>query len=212
MYIRHEVIKPLSSLSDWMTIAIDEKDAVKFKPFKYCIDKVINASDSLIAADSEFNIDRTECNVQEVIQAVIEIYGTVYRNVEWRVNVDKQVGKQLLDKKGVSMVISNIIDNAIKYNGCAIPKISVSCVRKDNLLEMKITDNGPGIEKRYLKKIFLSDFRVPTNVKKIKTGMGMGLPLARKIVKAHGGEIWAESEFGKGCCIVVQIPIFEYGA
>ncbi|MBR2980859.1 MAG: ATP-binding protein, partial [Odoribacter sp.] len=82
---------------------------------------------------------------------------------------------------------------------------------KDNLFEMKITDNGPGIEKCYLKKIFISYFRIPTNIKKMKTGMGIGLPLAKKIVNAHGGEIWAESEFGKGCCIVVQIPIFDYG-
>lgn len=212
MYIRHEVIKPLSSLSDWMTIAIDEKDAVKFKPFKYCIDKVINASDSLIAADSEFNIDRTECNVQEVIQAVIEIYGTVYRNVKWSVNVDEQVGKQFLDKRGIYVVVRNIIDNAIKYNDKAVPEISVYCVRKDNLLEMKISDNGPGIEKRYLKKIFIPYFRIPTNIRKFKTGMGIGLSLAKKIVNAHGGEIWVEKEFSKGCCIVVQIPIFEYGA
>lgn len=212
MYIRHEVIKPLSSLSDWMTIAIDEKDAVKFKPFKYCIDKVINASDSLIAADSEFNIDRTECNVKEVIQAVIEIYGTVYRNVKWSVNVDEQVGKQFLDKRGIYVVVRNIIDNAIKYNDKAVPEISVYCVRKDNLLEMKISDNGPGIEKRYLKKIFIPYFRIPTNIRKFKTGMGIGLSLAKKIVNAHGGEIWVEKEFSKGCCIVVQIPIFEYGA
>lgn len=210
-YIRHEVIKPLVSLSDRMAIAIDEKDTLQFKPFKNCIDKIINASDTLLAADSEFNIDRTECNVQELIQSVIEIYGTVYRNVKWSVNVDEQVDKQLLDKRDMLMVISNIIDNAIKYNDKAIPEILVSCVGKDNLFEMKITDNGPGIEKRYLKKIFISYFRIPTNIKKMKTGMGIGLPLAKKIVNAHGGEIWAESEFGKGCCIVVQIPIFDYG-
>ena len=210
-YIKHEVVKPLTMLAERVGFIAEEENNTKLEDVKNYIAKVINASNVLLVADSELNINKEECDLQQIINTVVMIYGSVYRNVEWSVNVDKSVGKHLLDKNCMAIVVSNVVDNAIKYNNNAIPKISVYCECNNNLLEIKITDDGPGIEKRYLQKIFLPYFRIPTTIEKIKTGMGMGLPLAKKIVKAHGGEIWAESEFGKGCCIVVQIPIFDYG-
>ena len=208
-YIRHEVVKPLTMLAKKVEFIAEKENNTNLVDVKNYIEKVINASYLFIAADSEFNVNKEECDIKQIINAVIKIYGSVYRNVEWSVNVDKRVGKQFLDKNGVSVLVGNIVDNAIKYNDKAIPEISISCVRNDSLIEIKIADNGPGIEKPYLQKIFLDDFRIPTHINKSKTGMGMGLALAKKIVKAHGGKVWAESVFGKGTIIVAQLPIIE---
>lgn len=208
-YLKHEVVKPLSGLSQRVDFMIEAEKSTELTYVKNYIDKVINASILFTCADSEINIDRRICDIQRIFLSVVNIYSSMYRNVKWSINVDEGVREQYLDYNSVSLVISNIVDNAIKFNDNAIPEISLSCVRNDNMIELKIADNGPGIEKRYLKKIFLQNFRIPTSIEKSKTGMGIGLSFVKKIVKAHGGEVWAESVFGKGTIIVAQLPIIE---
>ena len=111
------------------------------------------------------------------------------------------------DPLHLSNVFSNLIDNAIKYNAGA-PVIEVQATRtKNNRLEISISDNGIGISKEQLLRIFEKFYRVPTgNVHNVK-GFGLGLFYVKSVIKAHHGKIFARSEEGKGTTMTIQLPV-----
>jgi two-component system phosphate regulon sensor histidine kinase PhoR len=111
------------------------------------------------------------------------------------------------DPLHLSNVFSNLIDNGIKYNE-KIPEVEIEAVLiKSNRLEIRFSDNGIGISKEQLPRIFEKFYRVPTgNVHNVK-GFGLGLFYVSSVIKAHHGKIYALSESGKGTTMVVQLPV-----
>jgi len=111
------------------------------------------------------------------------------------------------DKLHISSVIYNLLDNALKYSGNnAIVTINLS-MPLNNVVELIIKDNGIGIAKQFLYKIFDKFFRVPTgDVHNIK-GYGLGLSYVNHIIRQHNGSISVQSELGKGSKFIVLLPI-----
>ena len=111
------------------------------------------------------------------------------------------------DALHVSNVISNLLDNAMKYNENA-PKIQVSLsLLNPAVIQISISDNGIGIGKEQLKRIFDKFYRVPTgNIHNVK-GFGLGLFYVKSVVRAHKGQITAQSEIGKGTTIILTLPV-----
>ena len=110
------------------------------------------------------------------------------------------------DPKRLKQVVRNIVDNAIKYSPLG-GLIVVRCeVRRQDVV-VTISDQGVGISPEDLIPLFEKYFRVkaPTGVH--VPGTGLGLPVAREIVEAHGGRIWAESKVGEGTSISFSIPL-----
>jgi two-component system phosphate regulon sensor histidine kinase PhoR len=107
----------------------------------------------------------------------------------------------------LSNVISNLIDNATKYNnGKPIIKVSLKLLGIDKV-EITIEDNGIGISKDQLPRIFDKFYRVPTgNVHNVK-GYGLGLFYVKSVVKAHKGKIFAESKPGLGTTMTIILPV-----
>ncbi len=107
------------------------------------------------------------------------------------------------DMYRIEQVLSNLINNALKY----APKteLRISAKREGNLVHIIFSDTGKGIEPENLDKIFQRFERV------IGTdhvgGLGLGLYISRQIIEAHGGEIWAESESGKGSNFHIELPL-----
>ena len=105
----------------------------------------------------------------------------------------------------ISSVIYNLLDNALKYSGSnAIIDIALS-TPLNNIIELKIKDNGIGIENTFQKKIFEKFFRVPTGDTHNVKGYGLGLSYVSHIVKQHQGEIEVESVLGKGSTFTVRL-------
>ncbi len=103
------------------------------------------------------------------------------------------------------LVLKNLIENAMKYNNSSRPKIHVSSkVREDGLCEIAVQDNGIGIEKDFHNKIF--DMFQRLHIRKEYKGAGLGLSISKKIVKNLGGDIWVESEEGKGSKFSFTVP------
>jgi two-component system phosphate regulon sensor histidine kinase PhoR len=103
-------------------------------------------------------------------------------------------------------VIVNILDNAVKYSTEA-PKIDVSTEVVKNSIIVKIQDQGAGMSKAVLKKVFEKFYREHTgNIHNVK-GHGLGLAYVKKIVDDHQGEVYAESEKGKGSTFYIKLPL-----
>ena len=109
------------------------------------------------------------------------------------------------DKKGIERVVLNIISNAIKYtpeNG--VIKIYVGFVYNDAYI--KVIDNGIGIPKDEIPKVFERFYRVDKSKTREMGGTGLGLPIAKEILDQNEGKIDIKSEFGKGTEVVIRIP------
>jgi PAS domain S-box-containing protein len=109
-----------------------------------------------------------------------------------------------VDEQLMVQLFQNLISNAIKYRRDESPKIHISAKKEDKQWVFSVKDNGIGISEKHLEKIFTIFQRLHTNEE--YEGTGIGLAIAQKIVHQHNGEIWAESELGKGTTFYFTIP------
>ena len=106
----------------------------------------------------------------------------------------------------LSLVLSNLLDNAIKYRSDT-PNISVETSEWNNLLQIKVKDNGIGIPAKELPYIFDQYYRVSTGDVHDVKGFGLGLTFVKKVIEEHNGRITVESEEGKGTCFTILLPL-----
>jgi two-component system phosphate regulon sensor histidine kinase PhoR len=112
------------------------------------------------------------------------------------------------DKRHITSVIYNLLDNALKYsNENAVIKAHV--IDRENFLELRVSDNGIGIPEEYRHKIFEQFFRVPSGDRHNIKGYGLGLSYVNHIVRSHMGFIELETEPGKGSTFIIKIPFAE---
>jgi two-component system, OmpR family, phosphate regulon sensor histidine kinase PhoR len=116
----------------------------------------------------------------------------------------------MADKHHLTNVIYNLLDNAVKYSG-ASPVITITTINDGNKVLLSVTDEGIGIKKEYLGKIFDKFFRVPSgNIHNVK-GFGLGLSYVQSIANLHKWKIKVKSEPGKGSTFMLIMPAYYPG-
>ena len=110
-----------------------------------------------------------------------------------------------IDTDKMTQVIDNILNNAIKYSPDG-GKIKVGMKTTDAQLIISISDEGLGIPKKDLPRIFDRSYRVDKARSRAQGGTGLGLAIAKEIIKQHKGFIWAKSEYGKGSTFTIVLP------
>jgi two-component system NtrC family sensor kinase len=127
------------------------------------------------------------------------------KNIVINVQVPSDFPQVIADRKALSEVFSNLLNNAVKYtkeHGAA----NVSAKEKKDFIELDVSDTGIGIASGHLSEIFDEFYRAP-NAKSYKVeGTGLGLAIVKEIVEAHGGELKVQSELGKGSTFTVLFP------
>jgi len=112
-----------------------------------------------------------------------------------------------VDRELIVRVLVNLLSNAIKFS----PKNSTITVGAapagKKMLAIKVTDQGPGIEKKWAKEIFKIYTQAGGRSNGTQSGSGLGLTFCRLAIEAHRGKIWVESEVGKGTTIVFTLPV-----
>ena len=170
------------------------------------VDKVLKLSmfesDRIVLDKQWFNFNQL---IAETIHSMQPLFDKQNAKIQFT-NSENQV-TIFADKLHIASVVYNLLDNALKYSGLnAIINITLS-TPLNNIVELKIIDNGIGIDNTFQKKIFEKFFRVPTgDIHNVK-GYGLGLSYVSHIVKQHQGLIEVESVLGKGSTFTVRFPI-----
>lgn len=109
------------------------------------------------------------------------------------------------DNVHLSNIISNLIENSIKYSGGTV-RIAINCFQDEEYSYISVKDHGIGIETHNIERIFDKFYRVPNgNIHNVK-GYGLGLFYVKQIVTKHKGDIFVKSTFGKGSIFTIKIP------
>lgn len=106
----------------------------------------------------------------------------------------------------LKIILRNIVDNALKFTNPGGSVIISASVRQD-FVEIRIADNGVGIDSETRKRLFLSESKITTRGTKEEEGTGLGLILIKNLIEKQGGKIWVESEVNKGSTFVFTIPV-----
>jgi PAS domain S-box-containing protein len=156
----------------------------------------------------EIELHLTLCNLHELGEQALAEFSR--QATEYKITLVNDMPKDLpgirVDQGKIIRVLTNLIDNAIKFT----PAQGAIHIRAEMIdfqyVEVQIRDTGPGIPEDYLEKIFDRFSQVPTQVGR-KRGSGLGLPYCRMAIEAHGGRIWAESYRGSGSIFHFTLPI-----
>lgn len=154
-----------------------------------------------------------ECNIVNLLEMSVSKIKPIAesREISLEINTDSNLPHAFIDEEKIAAVLDNLIDNALKFT-TAKGRVSIGASLKDEkkskhfqdkktmFIEVYVSDTGPGIPEQSIKGIF-------DKYKKLhEKGSGLGLHIARQIVKAHGGEIWVKSQQGEGSTFFFTVP------
>jgi two-component system phosphate regulon sensor histidine kinase PhoR len=175
------------------------------KRLSYQVEKVLQMA---IFEKGKAGLKVKMMDINELIQNVVHNFRIKVENKEGTIaeRLEAQNTTVYVDEVHFTNVIYNLLDNAVKYRNGA-PVLSIKTWNRENGVVIEIKDNGMGISKENLKRIFEKFYRVPTgNVHNVK-GFGLGLAYVKKIVEDHGGKITAESELNVGTKFEIFLPL-----
>jgi len=155
-----------------------------------------------------FNLNKELIDLHNLINSIIQgiEVSNNHKNIKTIISLKAEKFKISADKLHLTNILYSIMDNAVKYS-TDNPVITFSTENDTKKLRLKISDNGPGIEKEYHKKIFDKFFRIPTgNVHDVK-GFGLGLYYVKYICFIHKWKIHLESKLNEGSCFEIIMPL-----
>lgn len=170
--------------------------------------RLVNALLQLSKLDStEYRLMKEWVDFTQFFSNIIDRFEmSKEQNVSFKRSFSKRTRFIEIDEDKITQVLYNIISNALKYS----PEggtITYRLREREDMLEISISDQGMGIPKENVDKIFERFYRVDKARSRKLGGTGLGLAIAKEMIQAHGGSIWAKSEEGKGTTIYFTLPM-----
>ena len=149
----------------------------------------------------EINLDVTRFNIVEVIQNVFDLFEMKAANKNITLTFDMKYSKPIwvmADQEKIQQVVTNLVVNSIKYGKKGgTTEVGIEDLTKDKVI-VRITDNGEGIEKQNIPRLFERFYRVDKSGARSEGGSGLGLAIVKHIIEGHDEKIYVESQIGVG--------------
>jgi len=216
--VSHELKTPITTIKSYTETLMD--GAIEDKDISMNFLSVINSEcdrmarivrDLLQLSDLDYKQTKWNKKPIDIKQLLREIYLKIKISAEEKnqkidLKIEENIGKVVADKDGIEQVILNIITNAIKYtpDGGNIEIIAKSGEEKAIIT---VKDNGIGIPKEDISRIFERFYRVDKARSREMGGTGLGLSIAKQIIEAHNGEILISSEYNVGTTVDIILPL-----
>jgi two-component system phosphate regulon sensor histidine kinase PhoR len=191
------IIEQPQRLLNYANIIIEESNRLKLQ-----VERVLALADS----NRTIKLTKEKINLEVLTQELVtSICDKEKEKPVINFNFNSHNAFVIGDEVYLSNLISNIIDNAIKYSKEKLI-LTISTKNIDNYIELTFTDNGLGIAKEHLSKIFDKFYRVPTGNRHDVKGFGIGLNYVKMIAKLHKAKVKVESELNKGTTFKILFP------
>ncbi len=216
----HELRTPLSAILGCVEVLLDEDLGKLNREQREYLQLVQHGSHRLLTITNDLlDVTRIEAgrlelilqptDLTSVVETVVAEFAAQFSSRDQRLAVQSHsdLPPALLDRTRGVQIIANLLSNASKYT----PEkgnitVSVSLAQEEGFLQVSVTDDGVGISDQDQDKLFERFFRAESGLQMGAEGVGMGLYVARSLAELHGGEIWFESELGKGSAFHVTFP------
>lgn len=207
--VAHEIKNPLTPMKlsvQYLQKAWDERAddwEERLKRFTRTISQQIDTLADIASAFSDFTklkeAKNEKINLTDVISDAINLYRD-YSDIEFKFIAEDILYYVYADKNHLLRVFNNLLKNSIQsFDSFAKGEIIVELIKESKAVLIKVIDNGPGIGKERKEEIFTPYFTTKSS------GMGLGLTMVRNIIKELKGEIWVESELGKGTIFFIKL-------
>ena len=209
--LAHEIKTPIFTSQSYILTLLDGalKDETVNKKYLKTASKAIERL-NLIVKDLDLitkiesgqsNLNKNHFDIIDLIQNVFEMldYSAKKKKIELIVDKENEIGTMVkADKEKIEQVLTNLVDNSIKYgkeNGTT--EVVVQNLNKNKVI-VRVTDNGLGFEKENYNRIFERFFRIDKSGSRSSGGSGLGLSIVKHIIDSHDEKIYVESELGVG--------------
>jgi two-component system phosphate regulon sensor histidine kinase PhoR len=209
--VSHELKTPLFTVQGYLSTLIDGAMKDKNLRNKYLeraekgVERLIYIVEDLDMISKlemgDLNLDFSRFNIVELIQNVFDLLEMQADKKNIILMFDRKYNKLVpvfADKEKIQQVVTNLVMNSIKYgkeNGTT--EVSIEDLVKNKII-VRIRDNGEGIEKHNIPRLFERFFRVDKSGARSEGGSGLGLSIVKHLIEGHNEKIYVESEFGKG--------------
>lgn len=212
--VSHELKTPITSLSAYLQLLQKRAQKAEDEFTATALDKSVKQVKRMTTMINDFlnisrlesgkiNIDKHQFDLADLMIEMKEEALTLFTSHDLQFGpIDNAI--VFADKDKIGQVINNVLGNAVKYSPQG-SKVVISCVKKENIVEVMVRDEGIGIEAKDLDLMFERYYRIDNNDN--ISGFGIGLYLSLEILNLHQGKIWAESEVGKGSTFHFTLPL-----
>ncbi len=221
--ISHDLKTPITSIQGYMEAIIDgvvpeDKIDLYFKTISSNTEYMNKLIDDLFLF-SKIDMDKLDYHFEEVpigafTSDLMEEFAFEFAESHLSFSYKNKLDEDCLvriDRKRIHQAVQNMIGNAKKYGDERDLAVHCELERKLEVIELKIQDNGPGIPSDKLPFIFNRFYRIEKERTKNLMSTGLGLAIAKELIKGHGGDIHVSSTVGEGSCFTITLPIFERG-
>jgi len=212
----HDLRTPLAGMKTSIEVTLRDKKS-SLKDLKTTLEgnledvnrleSITNNLISLAKYEGSQKLETGKIDINEILKNIIKILKVQIQEKNIKINYKPKKILISANKDGIERMLLAIIENAVKYsnqNG----DINIQPEKKSGYIFIEISDNGIGIEKNKLDKIFDRFYRAESSRSQSKSkGFGLGLPIAKRIANLHGGDIIVKSEIKKGSTFTIKLPI-----
>lgn len=215
--LSHDLRAPIRGIEGLLDIILEDYAADLHPQGVEYLKKAIGLSSKLeLLIDDILNYSRLShskelkmetIDTASLLEEVLEFISARSQYPQTRIQLQESLPQVRGDRSMLAQVWANLLSNALKYSRNApMPRVEAGTLRQDGRTVFFVRDNGIGFAEKFRESIFEPFSRA---VGSEFEGTGIGLALARKILEKHGGEIWAESEPGKGSIFYLYLPIIK---